>query len=243
MQDREDQAHKGSRSTLNGKYDMVDDGPKLAINAWRWARDGFPHFFLNAKEELGLKQDRKPPESLTWGYLSSFHTALSHKYKAARQTANPDIAILKEPLLQFESYRDSYDAARRYLTGGKGHVNLEGADPQAGTHADTYEYADFVAVIRLLVRSGKLVDAREASEFAMMHFSIGRSDDIRLFHLCHLVAPILIKCIGPVPFFVMAAMLTGGKTQQVHESFVLSEMQSVVHAFRKGGARQADESG
>lgn len=24
MQDREDQAHKGSRSTLNGKYDMVD---------------------------------------------------------------------------------------------------------------------------------------------------------------------------------------------------------------------------
>lgn len=30
---------------------------------------------------------------------------------------------------------------------------------------------------------------------------------------------------------------------QVHESFVLSEMQSVVHAFRKGGARQADESG
>ena len=49
----------------------------------------------------------------------------------------------------------------------------------------------------------------------MMHFSIGRSDDIRLFHLCHLVAPILIKCIGPVPFFVMAAMLTGGKTQQV----------------------------
>ena len=40
--------------------------------------------------------------------------------------------------------------------------NLEGADPQAGTHADTYEYADFVAVIRLLVRSGKLVDAREA---------------------------------------------------------------------------------
>ena len=64
-----------------------------------------------------------PPSPLqTWGYLSSFHTALSHKYKAARQTANPDIAILKEPLLQFESYRDSYDAARRYLTGGKGHV-------------------------------------------------------------------------------------------------------------------------
>ncbi|PSC76380.1 hypothetical protein C2E20_0180 [Micractinium conductrix] len=214
MQDREDQAHKGSRSTLNGKYDMVDfflfklhkwdperkyvspslgtdlghaqDGPKLAINAWRWARDGFPHFFLNAKEELGLKQDRKPPESLTWGYLSSFHTALSHKYKAARQTANPDIAILKEPLLQFESYKDSYDAARRYLTGGKGHVNLEGADPQAGTHADT-EYADFVAVIRLLVLSGKLVDAREASEFAMMQQAAAAASSPHQPHLTHML--------------------------------------------------------
>ena len=60
------------------------------------------------------------------------------------------------------------------------------------------------------------------SAFAHMHTSIGRSDDIRLFRMCHMVAPILIKCIGPVPFFVLAALLSGGKTQQVRASQLVS---------------------
>ena len=81
-----------------------------------------PHLRPAPLTSLPLPSPPPPSPLQTWGYLSSFHTALSHKYKAARQTANPDIAILKESLLQFESYKDSYDAARRYLTGGKGHV-------------------------------------------------------------------------------------------------------------------------
>ena len=40
--------------------------------------------------------------------------------------------------------------------------DLEGPDPQAGTIADTYEYADYLKAIVGLLLSGSLVDAREA---------------------------------------------------------------------------------
>lgn len=47
-----------------------------------------------------------------------------------------------------------------------------------------------------------------------MHSSIGRSDDLRLLRLCHMMI-ILMDCINPCPFWVIAGVLTRGKTQEV----------------------------
>lgn len=47
-----------------------------------------------------------------------------------------------------------------------------------------------------------------------MHSSVGRSDDIRQLRMCHLLT-FVMDCIGPCPFWVLAAVLTKGKTQEV----------------------------
>lgn len=47
-----------------------------------------------------------------------------------------------------------------------------------------------------------------------MHSSVGRGDDMGLLKLSHLLL-FNMACIGPCPFFVLAAVLKGGKTQEV----------------------------
>lgn len=56
---------------------------------------------------------------------------------------------------------------------------------------------------------------------------MGRSDDDHPFRLCHLLRPDQLRCIGPHPFLVQAALVTGGKTQKVSD---LTSSNVVAHA-------------
>lgn len=48
-----------------------------------------------------------------------------------------------------------------------------------------------------------------------MHCGIDRRDDLRPLRLCHLLRPIQLKCMGPVPCFIVAGLLAGDKKQKV----------------------------
>lgn len=56
------------------------------------------------------------------------------------------------------------------------------------------------------------------SAFTFLHCSIGRGDDMRLIRLSHLVRPIRLRCVGPIPCFIVAGVLAGNKTQKVRSA-------------------------
>jgi hypothetical protein len=99
-------------------------------------------------------------------------------------------------LLDYAAYRQAYKNMQRSLH-QKGERNTDGTqDPQDHTADSTYDADQWFKVNDHWLKQGTATAARSQSLATLAHHTVGRSDDVRQFHIADVVKPRHYKNIG-----------------------------------------------
>jgi hypothetical protein len=99
-------------------------------------------------------------------------------------------------LLSYPPYRMKYDSLHKQEQ-AKGARCTDGTgDPQDNTSESTYTPEEWLKMNDAYMTKGTLAASRDQALATLAHHTVGRSDDIRSFHLADIVAPRLYLNIG-----------------------------------------------
>lgn len=135
--------------------------------------------------------------------LEGAHSALNNLFLdqlvKAHGEGQQQEELLQQPksLMDWPVYRRQYHNIKDNIT--KKSERSKTVDPQRGTIQDSYTPDDYYEMINAMVEYNTYEGDRMAAMATWGHSMVGRGDDLRLFHIADIIAPLAMPAIGEMP--------------------------------------------
>ena len=127
--------------------------------------------------------------------LDGCHGALQKEYSGQQLVNGGQCHKGCKKLLEYQPYREVYNTICCNLN-PKGSRKAGAGDPQDNTAEDTYDNDEFQRIMEALMGMDTSEAIRNMAMLLLMHMSVGRGDDARLFNIADIVKPRLLSCVG-----------------------------------------------